>query len=546
MTVALPGNPVVVEAQSAALLTQAELIQRAADELLALTFGGTARALDAVRERSAETAHELSTAHARYEGTGQALSTYGVELKAAHEEADRADEEQSVAARQIVHYADVARTLEAHIRALTGDPAMRSHVDALADELHAVQRAIAAHSATHEDARKRHTRAFQRMNDAAERARSLIAAVLTNSNEGVWDRVLNVVSTTGTVLANIRDWAERFLAHVWASVKRVKETMSALLVTALVLVALVKVAAAVSAILGIVAATAVTLLATFIIASILSDVMKPTPRVSRKDVDDRIRRRMTTPTGLEEVLAEAAEVDSLPRRARRDRSFLDRAGSPVETVVKVTRVVDTDGIVRWRVVLPSTQEWLTWANGHDGGAVNDLDSNLALMLTPAVRTQVERAVLAAMEQAGIGENDPVMLVGFSQGGMLSGHLASYNTSYNWDVVVVAGAPIDHMPIPGDVRVVSIQHDGDPVHRLDTAVGGPRHGQQKDHWVTIRDSVPNSRGVGDTHNVDRYQHTMAKPEHIERIMSVLDDTFEHYFHTEEGTYGSATEYYRWNE
>ena len=72
-----------------------------------------------------------------------------------------------------------------------------------------------------------------------------------------------------------------------------------------------------------------------------------------------------------------------------------------------------------------------------------------------------------MQQAGVGPNDPVMLVGFSQGGIMAGHLAAYNSDDNWDAVVVAGAPIDSMPIPSTTTVVSVQHSGDPVPRLDS-------------------------------------------------------------------------------
>lgn len=48
------------------------------------------------------------------------------------------------------------------------------------------------------------------------------------------------------------------------------------------------------------------------------------------------------------------------------------------------------------------------------------------MMTPSLRSQYERAILEAMKQAGVGADDPVMLVGFSQGGIVAGHVAAYN------------------------------------------------------------------------------------------------------------------------
>ncbi len=81
---------------------------------------------------------------------------------------------------------------------------------------------------------------------------------------------------------------------------------------------------------------------------------------------------------------------------------------------------------------------------NDTGATNDLDSNLALMLTPELQTQYERAVMQAMQDAGIdpGPNgDPVMLVGFSQGGIMAGHLAANRSSaYNFEAVMACGSP----------------------------------------------------------------------------------------------------------
>jgi len=82
--------------------------------------------------------------------------------------------------------------------------------------------------------------------------------------------------------------------------------------------------------------------------------------------------------------------------------------------------------------------------------------------------------------AGIDPADPVMLVGFSQGGIMAGHLAANRQGdYNIQGILVVGSPIDHMQIPSGVNVVSIQHTFDPVPHLD---GRPPvfHGS---HWDT---------------------------------------------------------------
>ena len=72
-----------------------------------------------------------------------------------------------------------------------------------------------------------------------------------------------------------------------------------------------------------------------------------------------------------------------------------------------------------------------------------------------------------MAAAKIDPADPVMLVGFSQGGIMAGHLAANRQGdFNIQGILVVGSPIDHMQIPSGVNVVSIQHTFDPVPRLE--------------------------------------------------------------------------------
>jgi len=280
------------------------------------------------------------------------------------------------------------------------------------------------------------------------------------------------------------------------------------------------------------------LLAGFLLSSILSDVLKPTPQVSEYDRTRREKRdSQGEPTDLAHAIKDAGYVDSLGH-------YTDDSAD--ETVIKVTKVVDADGVVRWRVALPSTQEWLSRFNG-DQGAVNDLDSNLALMLTPSLRSQYERAVLQAMQQAGVGPDDPVMLVGFSQGGIMAGHLAAYNSDYNWDAVVVAGAPIDSMPIPSSTTVVSVQHDGDPVPRLDSVIslGTGGYAQQRPNWTTINTPSPlAAQGVGGIHNAAAYNSTLQSQ--IDRVPPATQDDLNAYFIGDGSTYGYDTTYYSWQE
>jgi len=58
----------------------------------------------------------------------------------------------------------------------------------------------------------------------------------------------------------------------------------------------------------------------------------------------------------------------------------------------------------------------------------------------------------------VGPDDPVMLTGWSQGGIMAGTLASDpDCAFNIQAIFVSGAPIDAMNIPDSVSVLSVQH-----------------------------------------------------------------------------------------
>ncbi len=149
----------------------------------------------------------------------------------------------------------------------------------------------------------------------------------------------------------------------------------------------------------------------------------------------------------------------------------DLMGGADATVIDVKRVVGADGSEHWVVSLPSTQDWQF---SGDKGAINDRDSNIALMLdNPLLRSAYERAALEAMRDAGIRPGDQVVLTGFSQGGILAANLAADPTfPYRTIGVVTNGSPVDGFAVPADIPVYSFQHESDLVPRLDGNGTGP--------------------------------------------------------------------------
>ncbi|RLK48933.1 EI24 domain-containing protein [Microbacterium telephonicum] len=535
---ALPGNPDALADRAATYVSSASRIDRAADDLRALAYASTAKSLDAIRERSGQVARDLDDAHGRYRGTADALVEYAAALRAAHRRADAADAAEATAERYGAQAETQVTTLTRHLRSLEDADAPAGTIEAAERRLDDARRSADRYDSARTTAREEHESARRDMEAAAQRAMSLIDSALDATNEGWLDRVGHFFAEIGGFLDDLGRWIGDFLEDLWDELQRLVATVLAILGTVLILVLVYALLSLIPVIGPMIAALVVGILAGFLLGSILSDVTKKDPAVDEYDrtSDEELTDR-GEPSDLAHVLKDAGYVDSLGHLTN---------DSADETVIKVTKVVDADGVVRWRVALPSTQEWLSRFNG-DQGAVNDLDSNLALMLTPSLRSQYERAVLAAMQQAGVGADDPVMLVGFSQGGIMAGHLAAYNSDYTWDAVVVAGAPIDSMPIPSTTKVVSVQHDWDPVPRLDStiAVGTGGYAQQTPNWTTIQQASPlAAAGVSGIHNAAAYNQTLQ--DGISQVPTSTQDALSGYFIGDESAYGYDSTYYSWKE
>jgi Lipase (class 3) len=180
-----------------------------------------------------------------------------------------------------------------------------------------------------------------------------------------------------------------------------------------------------------------------------------------------------------------------------------------EGVVQISTVRGADGVTRYIVQIPGTQDW----SPVRGGNVVDLTSNVQLMTQrPA---EVERQVIAAMEQAGIPADAPVMLAGHSQGGITAATLSAngyVQNRFTVTSVVTGGSPIGNVDIPDDVSVLSIEHEQDPVPMLDG-----NDNPDRPNWVTVRRELSAAEGtpdgarapsVAEAHGTPHYSDTGA--------------------------------------
>ncbi len=222
------------------------------------------------------------------------------------------------------------------------------------------------------------------------------------------------------------------------------------------------------------------------------DVLGPAPLVKRADGSGpagasqaRLALDKTRPASVSELIANCALIDTM--------------GGDRRAVVDIAKVTTAHGDEAWVVTLPSTKDWVV--PDGDMPAPNDLDAILALALMPGAASTFSRGVVEAIAQAGIPAGAPVLLVGFSLGGMVAADLARSGVGKpSVEGVVAAGAPIDMASDPAGIPVLSLEHEGDVIPTLDLAddLDGPMR-------VTVKATV--SEGMR-PHSADGYAATAA--------------------------------------
>lgn len=139
--------------------------------------------------------------------------------------------------------------------------------------------------------------------------------------------------------------------------------------------------------------------------------------------------------------------------------------SPLNGTIEVQTIADGDG-VRHIVYLPGTDDMgtLPWTQDDD---VRDLSTNFLLM--SGQDNAYQQGILDAMTQAGVGADDPVLLVGHSMGGMAAAAILGQGSPFNVTDVVTAGSPTAQVPaFPDGSNVLSLEHHGDLVPLTDGA------------------------------------------------------------------------------
>lgn len=502
------GNPAALDDSVLRLLATERALGDAVRDLAASITEGSGRAIDAVQDRSGRAQAALGAAHARYQGARVAVQDYAVELHRFHRDAHHAMDDDATAQWQLRRAEQQRDDAQRQLRSACLNPEDPAAIDRWRQAYDQTQRTVAQAQDASATAHAQYEEAAARLEDAAVTAMGRIVAAFEGTNDGWRDYVGEALDRAMHLVDDMAEWARSFFKDVLASVMdavaaylaalvltvgaivlAIVLTQLATLVTAVVaaalVVAIVTIVAALVELLLLMRVGAIALsvadalglegsdrirfvvlavviacppLAMFIQARIRNELSRPAPKVTRLDPaaltpsQQSAMRALdaSAPGTIGDLLTWAGQVDAI--------------GGDTQAVVDVARVVSEAGDVSWIVTLPSTADWVITG---DKAAPNDLDADLMLMLFPHLRTQYELAVLAAMEAAAIPQDEPVVLTGWSLGGIMGGSLIEAGAgSYQYTGLVCAGSPIDHMAIGAQIPVVQVKHTLDPVHRTD--------------------------------------------------------------------------------
>jgi hypothetical protein len=176
-----------------------------------------------------------------------------------------------------------------------------------------------------------------------------------------------------------------------------------------------------------------------------------------------------------------------------------------EPQVRVERYDDPDGR-RWIVYVTGT---VTFA--ADGGAEPfDMRSNLQGVAGRPSASQ--EAVLQAMRTAGVRTDEPVLLVGHSQGALDAVRIAEHG-GYRVGGVVTLGGPTGQIALSPSVPVLALEHDEDPVPALGGAAATGAAGRARilvRRRLYSRKDPPPGSGVP-SHALERYAETLHQVE-----------------------------------
>ena len=192
-----------------------------------------------------------------------------------------------------------------------------------------------------------------------------------------------------------------------------------------------------------------------------------------------------------------------PKRAVAPRGVADlAAGIPNAAAGKPQVRIERYGPAgkpSWVVYVGGTVDWNTVATSEPW----DLTANLTAIAGQNAGSF--EAVMQAMRAAGIASDDPVVIAGHSQGGLVATQVAAVG-EFDVQAVATFGAPESSVPVPPGVATLTVEHTDD----VATAMGGDSLIDSDDRTLVRREAFalvePEPGSALPAHNLDTYEQT----------------------------------------
>lgn len=247
----LPGNPTALKTKVEGLITSANSIQSAIDDLNKFVTTSKSKAVAATQKEVQNAEKSLEAAHGRYKNTGLALREYQAVLADCHKRADAASAREESANRQ---RNDAQRTVTATKKRLQQLQSSHAPSVNVQNAQNAVQQAMsnerrAAKAAT--DASTEIAQIAQEVDEAVGRAISKIDTAMAATKDNWLDKISQFINKVGQVLADITKWVTKVLKKVIEEIAKVLAKVIEVLLTITFTILLIAVGFAIFLVTGI-------------------------------------------------------------------------------------------------------------------------------------------------------------------------------------------------------------------------------------------------------------------------------------------------------
>lgn len=174
-----------------------------------------------------------------------------------------------------------------------------------------------------------------------------------------------------------------------------------------------------------------------------------------------------------------------------------------EMMIQIDHIYRADDSQVWVVHIPGTSA------GGQLGSANPSNHDANPELLAGEKTDVQRAVKAAISQAGIPAGAQVVLTGHSQGGLAAMNLAGdadFTARFHLTNVLTCGSPVAGLPVAEEIHTLHLENLADHIPALD---GAANEASANHVTVQFTNSEMGLLPEPDPHGMSGYQQAVAE-------------------------------------